>query len=117
MLKPLIVNSTHFTKKIKSEALIKDFADLNALIKDPSANAKAIYTYNGLPTQIVAYKDKWEVRQLRRDIKQVIAYNASLQQWKLFTNNDIHLKNATRGGVSHRSDEFQATLTGGTYIL
>jgi len=112
-LSAIKLKDVYITSKIR-ESFVKDFAAANNLAKAPDAGSKAIYIYNGEATQIVASLKEYSVRQLRHDIKQVIAYYGG--EWRLFRNEDIYIKGATRGGIGHRSDEYSAILKGGTLI-
>lgn len=97
-----------------SGSFVKRFIEDNGLVRSPDVKAQQIVRYNGQDTQITASGKRFEVRQLKPGITQVIAYYDN--EWKLFKDDEIHRGNSSRRGVSSNEHEYNATLTGGITI-
>ena len=104
-----ILTTQHTAVKIK-ESFIKAFVTANYLKKSQAAGTKNIYMVNGLPTQITASSQKFEARQLRNDVAQVICYH---EEWRLFKGDEIKRGQTTRRSAQEGYIECNAILTGG----
>lgn len=108
-------HAIHTTFKIK-ETFIQDFATENNLVKSEGSGNKSVYdlTMGGVvyKTQIVAYNDKYQCRQLAIMAEGVLCFNLKEGLWKFFYPQEIEASkgSATRGSASTRTGECQVSF-------